>query len=134
MLSEPPHPRAAIEPRRSATLDAAALARLAELDPTGASRLIERVLRAFQASIGRLGPQLEAARRNTDRAMIRLVAHTLKSSSASIGALTLADLCARIEAASQDAGDDELNVALAPFDGVLAATLDAIETLLKERA
>jgi HPt (histidine-containing phosphotransfer) domain-containing protein len=92
------------------------------------------VLRAFQASIGRLGPQLEAARRNTDRAMIRLVAHTLKSSSASIGALTLADLCARIEAASQDAGDDELNVALAPFDGVLAATLDAIETLLKERA
>ena len=80
-------------------LDADALARLAELDPTGQGRLIERVLEAFRVSIARLRPQLDAARIGGDRDQIRLVVHTLKSSSASIGALALSQLCARIEAA-----------------------------------
>ena len=88
-------------------LDADALARLAELDPTGKGRLIERVLEAFRVSIARLRPQLEAARQGGDRDRIRLVVHTLKSSSASIGALALSQVCARIEAAIRlDAGPE----------------------------
>jgi HPt (histidine-containing phosphotransfer) domain-containing protein len=80
-------------------LDAGALARLTELDPKGENRLLERVLQAFQTSVARLRPQLDTARRERDRRTIRLVAHTLKSSSASIGAIQLSQLCARIEGA-----------------------------------
>lgn len=114
-------------------LDAVALARLTELDPKGESRLIERVLQAFQASVARLRPQLDAGRASGDHAAIRLVAHTLKSSSASIGALRLSQLCAQVEAAIRlDAGAD-LAGQLDALDAALAGALQAIETLLKDR-
>ena len=51
---------------------------------------LDRVLRAFETSVARLLPQLEAARTSGDRAGIRHVAHTLKSSSASIGKIAAA--------------------------------------------
>jgi HPt (histidine-containing phosphotransfer) domain-containing protein len=78
-------------------LDAQALARLRELDPTGATGLLERVLRAFETSLERLLAQLAEARRTNDHATMRHVAHTLKSSAASVGALELSRICADIE-------------------------------------
>ena len=79
-------------------LDAQALQRLRDLDPSGANRLLERVVQAFASSTGRLLPQLDEAMAAGDLHGIRHVAHTLKSSSASIGALKLAALCAEVEA------------------------------------
>jgi len=78
-------------------LDEAALARLRELDPTGQNQLLTRVVKAFETSTGRLVPQLVDARGSSDLAVIRHVAHTLKSSSASVGALKLSQLCGDIE-------------------------------------
>jgi HPt (histidine-containing phosphotransfer) domain-containing protein len=117
-----------------ATLDPAALARLAELDPQGTNRLIERVLQAFQASVARLRPQLQAARLSGDRAPIRLVAHTLKSSSASIGALRLSALCARIEAAIRLDSCEHLDADLDSMDIALDEAIASIEQFLKDRA
>lgn len=88
---------AAPAPATPSILDQAALDRLRELDPRGENKLIERVLRAFETSVARLLPQLDEARAAGDRAGIRHVAHTLKSSSASIGAIKLSQLCADIE-------------------------------------
>lgn len=82
-------------------LDAAALQRLRELDPKGENQLLERVLKAFEASVSRLVPQLLQARAAVDLGAIRHVAHTLKSSSASIGALALSQMCADIEASAR---------------------------------
>ncbi|HEX6707114.1 MAG TPA: response regulator [Albitalea sp.] len=78
-------------------LDAGALERLRELDPKGENQLLARVIKAFETSAARLVPQLQDARRAQDHAGIRHVAHTLKSSSASIGAVKLSQLCAEIE-------------------------------------
>ena len=89
-------------------LDAAALERLSELDPAGKNRLIERVLQAFETSTLRLVPQLHAAQQAGDLATVRHVAHTLKSSSASIGAIKLSQLCAEIEAMIRLESYDEL--------------------------
>jgi HPt (histidine-containing phosphotransfer) domain-containing protein len=77
--------------------DAEALRRLRELDPRGDNRLFDRVGKAFESSVGRLLPQLDDAFRSHDTAAIVHVAHTLKSSSASIGALKLSQMCAEIE-------------------------------------
>lgn len=115
-------------------LDADALARLTELDPSGENRLVDRVLQAFKTSVARLRPQLDAARRSGDRNAIRLVAHTLKSSSASIGALALSQLCAQIEAAIRLDATADLSAPLDAFDIALDDTLLAIDTLLKDRA
>lgn len=80
-----------------AVLDEQALQRLRELDPGGENRLLERAFKAFEVSIGRLMPQLLEAQEKGDFKSIALVAHTLKSSSASLGAAELSRLCSEIE-------------------------------------
>ena len=78
-------------------LDPDALRRLRELDPKGENHLLERVARAFETSLARLLPQLSEAGQQQDLATVAHVAHTLKSSSASIGALKLSQMCADLE-------------------------------------
>ena len=56
------------------------------------------MLRTFEQALNRQLDQIEAARAADDRAAISLVTHTLKSSSASVGALELSALCAEAEA------------------------------------
>jgi histidine phosphotransfer protein HptB len=98
-------------------LDAQALARLRELDPGGKAGLLDRVLNTYTQSLGRLLDQLRAARGAGDGAAIRHVAHTLKSSSASVGALELSALCADVEARLRD---DHLQGLEAQLDRLLA--------------
>lgn len=78
-------------------LDPVALARLRELDPQGKAKLFERVVQAFNTSTTRMLPQLIAAGQAGDLNGVRHVAHTLKSSSASLGATLLSKLCADLE-------------------------------------
>jgi HPt (histidine-containing phosphotransfer) domain-containing protein len=115
-------------------LDPAALARLTELDPKGENQLLARVLRAFQTSVARLRPQADAARRGGELADLRLVAHTLKSSSASIGAIRLSQVCAQIETTIRSGGGGDLDAQLDAFDTALDDALRAVEQLLKEVA
>ena len=111
-------------------LDREALDRLRELDPTGKSKLIERVLRAFESSAGRLAQQFGEARKGGDVQGIRHVVHTLKSSAASIGALDLARLCAEIEASIRNDALTTLNERLDAMDRELAAVLKALTPML----
>jgi two-component system, sensor histidine kinase and response regulator len=111
-------------------LDADALQRLRELDPEGRSRLLERVLRAFQSSAARLGEQFRDARERGDMAGIRHVVHTLKSSSASIGALALARICAEIETSLRVGAHAGLPERLDAMDRELTAVLQAVTPML----
>jgi histidine phosphotransfer protein HptB len=80
-----------------AVLDAAALARLSELDPTGNGTLVQRVLATYATSLERTRNELLRARQPLQPDAVRHLAHTLKSSSASVGALALSALCAQVE-------------------------------------
>ncbi len=86
-------------PSPAALLDPEAIARLRELDPGGSNKLLERVVAAFSTSLDRLLPDLARARAGAsiDLAVVRHVSHTLKSSSASLGAQTLSTRCSDIE-------------------------------------
>jgi len=96
-------PADAAAPAHDATvLDAAALANLSQLDPTGANKLMHRVLTTYRSSMARLLAQLTQARAQGDAGAMRLVAHTLKSSSASVGALALSALCGDAERALRE--------------------------------
>ena len=114
----------------AAVLDTDALERLRELDPLGKSRLLERVLRAFEASARRLARQFGEARAAGDMQGIRHVVHTLKSSSASIGAVCLARLCAEIEASIRIEAFASLPERLDDMDRELAAVLQAVTPML----
>ena len=86
-------------PSGSAVLDQSTVDRLRELDPSGAARLLPRLVTAYETSLERMLPELAAARAGEvpDLNVVRHVSHTLKSSSGSLGALHLAALCAEIE-------------------------------------
>jgi HPt (histidine-containing phosphotransfer) domain-containing protein len=81
-----------------AVYDPAALERLQQLDPQGRKQLMARVVAAFEASLHKTLGELAVARREGDAAALRRLAHTLKSSAASMGALALAQACAELEA------------------------------------
>ena len=79
-------------------LDAVSLARLRELDPDGRHGVLTRVLGAFESSLARMTSQLQAEQgADGDAGVVATVAHTLKSSAASIGALELSRVCAEVE-------------------------------------
>ncbi|KQW51890.1 MULTISPECIES: Hpt domain-containing protein [unclassified Roseateles] len=91
-------------PHPAALLDLEAIRRLRELDPSGGNKLLERVVIAFSNSLDRLLPDLARAREGAtpDLAVVRHVSHTLKSSSASLGAMALSARCAEIETMVRD--------------------------------
>ena len=115
-----------MSPSPTPVLDEAALQRLRDLDPGGKSRLLERVLRAFEGSVARLGAQLVEARAKNDMQSVRHAVHTLKSSSASVGALRLSRLCAEIEAAVRQEAFADLPPLLDDVDRELAVVLQAV--------
>jgi histidine phosphotransfer protein HptB len=88
-----------------ALLDSEALARLRELDPGDKAGLLNRVLQTYTQSLERMLAQWRVARTMADGGdapTMRHIAHTLKSSSASVGALGLSSLCAEVEARLRD--------------------------------
>lgn len=107
---DPPPTRAdAAAPRAwEQVLDREALDRLRELDPGGKGGLVERVLATYAQSLAKLLDQLGAARAAADHAGLRHVSHTLKSSSASVGALQLSAFCADIERRVREGQTDGL--------------------------
>ncbi|MGZ5158859.1 MAG: Hpt domain-containing protein [Caldimonas sp.] len=110
-------------------LDEEALQRLRDLDPDGRNRLLERVLGAFESSAAKLGAQLADARQRGDMQVVRHVAHTIKSSSASIGALRLSRLCAEIEAAVRLEAVSGLAPLLDDVDRELVLVLQALQPM-----
>lgn len=83
-------------------LDAQVLDALRGLDPGGAAGLLRRVFEAYLASLRELLGRLDDAQRRGDAQAMRLAVHTLKSSSASVGALALARQCADTESALRE--------------------------------
>jgi HPt (histidine-containing phosphotransfer) domain-containing protein len=115
-------------------LDAAALNNLRELDPQGTAGLLVRVVQAFDISAQRLVPQLEVAVQAGDMSGVRHVAHTLKSSSASVGALTLSRCCAELEAQARESRSEGLAERAAVLIHEVAAARRALHRLVDPTA
>jgi len=94
---QPDDPRPGAAEPSAPVLDPESIDRLKQLDPGGAAKLVHRVLSTYQASVLRLCAQIGEALTSGDLSQVRMVAHTLKSSSASVGALQLSRLCATVE-------------------------------------
>jgi len=129
VMTAPPTPRSsALAP----VLDAASLQRLHELDPQGTNRVVERVLRAFEGSLTRLLPQARQAYAGGDHEAVRHVVHTLKSSSASVGALELSRCCSEIENRLRALQSEGLDGRLSELEAEGARVLQAVRALLPD--
>jgi HPt (histidine-containing phosphotransfer) domain-containing protein len=117
-------------PSAAAVLDEACLQRLRELDPDGTSQVVERVLRAFEASLQRLLPQAVQALGQGDHHAVRHVVHTLKSSSASVGALELSQRCGDIENRLRAQLHEDLDTLLSGLNAEGERVLVALHAML----
>ena len=112
-------------------LDAACMAELRALDPDGKAQLVKRVLVTYQASLAKLVGQLQLARAEGAWDQVSRVAHTLKSSSASIGALALSGLCADIERLLRAGDSASALPLLEKFQAEVARVDDAVGQTLQ---
>lgn len=117
------------ESEGSQVLDHNALNRLRELDPNGVNRLLERVAKAFESSANRMIPQLREGARTGDLAGVGQVAHTLKSASASIGAMKLSRLCADIETRAHAEDDEDLGAHVKTMVAEIDTVLSVVRSL-----
>ena len=126
-------------------LDDEALSRVRELDRDGrGDQLLRRLLCVFEKSIDRMLIQLEQARAAADAKGVYLVAHTLKSSSAAVGALALSRQCALVEQLTRESRLDEAAddvqkmmleaVAAREAARKLVAQLETVADIARERA
>lgn len=136
----PPEPaadddaRAGPAPSPATVLDAQALAALSQLDPSGSSQLLTRVMTTYRSSLARLVAQLAQARKNADPAAMRLAVHTLKSSSASVGALALSSLCGAAEQAVREGRLEALPPLLDRLEAEAVRVDAAVLELLTDRS
>lgn len=96
-----------------AGLDPVALEALRALDPDGALGLLARLAELFEAALPAQVEGLVGAAAAGDLGTLRHHAHTLKSSSASLGARGLAEACAALEQQAREGRLDGLDQALA---------------------
>lgn len=98
-----------LENLQAPVLDESGLDAIRALDEDGGDVLVREILAAYFASSPGLLAQLDEglAARNVEK--VRIATHTLKSSSANLGALRLADLCKAAETAARS---DDLGTAL----------------------
>jgi HPt (histidine-containing phosphotransfer) domain-containing protein len=111
-------------------LDPQVLERLRELDPDGRHGVVRRVLEAFELSLTRMLAQLAAELDDGDARVVATIAHTLKSSSAAVGAMTLSASCARVEKRLCEGGEGAL---AADVEGLVTegeAALRAVRAIL----
>jgi len=113
-------------PLTPAVLDAQALGRLRELDPHGVAGVVNKVLTTYASSLERLKAQFESARQAGDLAAVRALAHTLKSSSASVGAMDLSAACRSVEDAIREGGSPPLDPLAREMDRAALAVADAL--------
>ncbi|GAB4118484.1 MAG: hypothetical protein Fur0014_19660 [Rubrivivax sp.] len=113
-------------------LDAAALARLRQLDPDGKRGFLTQVLRTFEASLVRHLQALHEAGAQGDLKRAGDVAHTLKSSSASVGALAFSQGCATVEKLARAGDAAALGEPLVTLCAEGARVLEAVRAMLPD--
>jgi signal transduction histidine kinase/DNA-binding NarL/FixJ family response regulator len=106
----------------AATLDIAVLESLVGSE----RRVVREFLDAFKAAARSAAVDMRAAAAHGDLARIGAVAHRLKSSSRSVGALALGDLCAELENASAAGPVGSLSDTLAQFEHAIERVEDRI--------
>jgi HPt (histidine-containing phosphotransfer) domain-containing protein len=106
-------------------IDPQAIERLRDLDPGGRQGVLQRVLRAYESSLARHLVDIGSAGDSADLDRLLRAAHTLKSSSAAVGAMAFSQRCADIEqlvrAVETMPDAAELEALMLEGQGVLAA-------------
>ena len=113
-------------------IDRSFFAQFRELDPTGGLGLVARIMRVFADTSGESVDRLRAATQDGDAEAVRQAAHSLKSSSANVGAAALAARLKDIELWGKEGRLHDVRNALDAVTGEYERVIGEIHTLLGE--
>jgi two-component system sensor histidine kinase/response regulator len=117
---------------RPSPIDQAVLEGIRSLEGPGGQGLFERVLSLFLSDNPKLVEQIRSSAETGDADSLRHASHTLKSSSANVGAAGLSELCRKIEFRTRQgnlliAGEPLLAQLEGGYRSVRMALLDVLE-------
>ncbi|MBL8478728.1 MAG: Hpt domain-containing protein [Sterolibacteriaceae bacterium] len=115
-----------------APIDRKVLDQYREIDPSGGPGLAHRIVRIYIDSAAETLRQIEQAIAGRDPEALRQATHSLKSSTASIGAMSLADLFRELEAMAKAARIDDAAVVFDEARNEYERVLVALRDLLAE--
>ena len=119
-------------PTATTAIDPRFLDQFRELDPDGGLTLASRVMKVYLESSSEIALQIEAALDGGDTEGLRRSAHNLKSSSANVGAMPLADLLKQLEALGKHGRLAEAAALRERFRSGYADTVAGLQALLGE--
>ena len=129
---EPPMPAQPAEPLKDETtavaVDIRVLQGLVGDDPD----TVREFIADYLASAQKLGAELGAAAIAGDGAQVKAIAHKLKSSSRTVGAATLAELCVSLEQAGQTGNRSAIRQCMLDFETALDAVVAECRSWLKK--
>lgn len=126
---EPPQD-AGVPGEPSPVLDPAALERLTQLDPGNGHEFLVRVLQTYSTALQRYLSTLVSARLAGNIRVVGETAHTIKSSSAAIGAVHFAALCAEVERLAKAANPEAMGQPLTRLLDEAARVEQAVQATL----
>jgi CheY-like chemotaxis protein len=116
----------------SAAINLQALESLCELDEAGGRNLMKKVLRIFLESAQKSVIEIEDAIRAGDSKVLRRAAHTLKSSTANVGAETLSAFYRQLESLGREERIDEARAMLDRVKREHHRAVSSIQEILME--
>jgi CheY-like chemotaxis protein len=118
----------------AAVLDRAALAAIRALERPGSGGLLRRVIDRYSEDAPRLVAAMRAAAASSDAHGLQLAAHTLKSASANVGAVSLAGLCKSLELSGRSGVTAGAAEALGELERELDRVASALQVELMQQA
>ena len=112
-------------------LDANVIDELVALDPNGTSGLLSRLIRKFDGRCQSDLQSLEQSVSELQSETVRRIAHSLKSSSATLGAARMVSLCRRLE---DLAGQQQLSNAPQILEDIRLQSRRVVDALQKKSA
>jgi len=111
------------------TLDHSAIDAVRQLDPDGQDRLLSRLIALYRDDSSQLLADIENALKVGDTESVARAAHTLKSSSANLGAANVAAIARQIEHAARGGDITELPTSMTKLRAQRTVALSELEAL-----
>lgn len=111
-------------------LDLNALARIRGLDPGGSTVIVAKIINIYLETSPEQIRTIKQAYAQENRDIVRKTAHSLKSSSANLGAETLTAACKRLEAQAFDAEWKDLSDLITTIENEFDCAADALRAQL----
>ena len=119
------------EEAAAAAIDMRVFRDLRQLQRDGNPDLIQRVVLTFRKDAPLRVGELRAAIRAADAAGVHRAAHTLRSASASVGAVNLSTLCGELEARAREGSLEGAGTAANTIDRVLSEAITGLDRLIR---